>query len=120
LGNRGVVDHQHCVTATHDPIRLNEQFCLQWRRIPDASRNKMMQLIIVAGCKQFCHRLNALAITGPDQPRHIKRTHPPPCLVTQAVQKWLEPASKLVFPIRSRAHHWSALQKPTTHESLKN
>jgi hypothetical protein len=42
-----------------------------------------------------------------------------PCLVTQAIQKWLEPAPKLAFPIRRRAHMVSP-PKPTTHESLKN
>jgi hypothetical protein len=54
-----------------------------------------VQLIIVVRGKTFRHWLNALAITGPDQPRNVKRTHPPPCLVTQALQKRLEPASKL-------------------------
>ena len=58
-----------------------------------------VQLIIVARCKPFCHGLNTLTITRPDQPSHIKRTHPPPRLVTQAIQERFEPASKIVFPI---------------------
>jgi len=105
LRHRGVVDHQHRIAAGDQLVCLNEQFCLQWRRIPDASSNKMMQLIIVARRKPLCHWLNALAFTGPDQPRHVKRAHPPPRLVIQAIQERLKPASKLAFPIRRRAHH---------------
>ena len=56
---------------------LNEQLCLQWRRVPDASRNKMMQLVVIARRKPLRHWLNALAIAGSDQPCHIKRTHSP-------------------------------------------
>jgi hypothetical protein len=65
--------------------------------------------------KTFRHWLNALTITGPDQPRNVKRTHPPPCLVTQALGKRLKPASKLGFPIQC-----GPSTSPTTHESLKN
>jgi hypothetical protein len=46
------------------------------------------------------HRLNALAIAGTDQPRHVEWTHLPPRLVTQPSQKRLEKASKLFLPIR--------------------
>ena len=96
LRHRGVVDHQHGIAAADEPVRLNKQFCLQRRRIPDARSNEMVQLIIIARRKPLRHRLNALAIAGTDQPRHVKRTHLPPRLVTQAIQKRLEPASKLV------------------------
>ena len=41
---------------------LNEQLRLQRRRIPNAGRNKMMQLIIITRRKPLRHRLNALAI----------------------------------------------------------
>src|SRR2546425_4489972 len=120
LGHRGVVDYQYRIAAADKPIRLNEQFSLQRRRIPDTTSNKMVQLIIVVRRKTFRHWLNALAITGPDQPCDVKRTHPLPRLVTQALQKRLEPASKLGFPIPRSFPPWSALHKPTTHESLKN
>ena len=63
----------------------------------------MMQLIIVTRQKPLCHGLNAFAFTGSDQPSHVKWTHPPPRLVTQTIQERLEPASKLVFPIRRHA-----------------
>ena len=59
----------------------------------------MMRAIIVAQRKPLCHGLNALTITRPDQPRHIKRTHLTPRLVTQAIQERFEPASKIVFPV---------------------
>src|SRR5277367_352547 len=86
-------------------VRLNEQFRLQWRRIPDTSSNKMMQLIIVARRKSLCHWLNALAFTRANQPCHVERTHPPPRLVIQAIQKRLQPTSKLALPIRRCPPH---------------
>jgi hypothetical protein len=43
-----------------------------------------------------------------------------PRLVTQPIQKRLEKASKLFFPIRRPANHGRPLQKPTTYESQKN
>ena len=51
LRHCGVVDHQYRIAAADQPVRLNKKFRLQWRRIPDASCNKMMQLIIVASAK---------------------------------------------------------------------
>src|SRR5882757_9521469 len=56
-------------------ISLDEKFCLQRSLLPDASSNKMVQLIIVTRRKTLCHWLNALAITRSDQPRHVKWTH---------------------------------------------
>src|SRR2546430_6185318 len=105
LGHRGVVDYQYRIAAADKPIRLNEQFSLQRRRIPDTTSNKMVQLIIVVRRKTFRHWLNALAIVAPDQPCDVKRTHPLPPLVPQAFQKRVEPASKLGFPIPRRSHH---------------
>src|SRR5262249_38239298 len=105
LRHRRVVDHQHRIAATDEPVCLNEQLGLQWRCIPDANRNKMVQLIIIARRKTLRHWLNALAVTWPDQPRHIKRAHPLPRLVTQPFQERLEPTAKLIFPIRPRVLH---------------
>src|SRR5271166_5282036 len=86
-------------------VGLNEQFRLQWRRIPDAGSNKMMQLIIVARRKSLCHWLNALAFTRADQPRHVKRAHSLPRLMTQTHQERFEPVCKFVFPIRRGVPH---------------
>ena len=115
-----VVDHQHRISAANELISLDEKLSLQRSRVPDTSRNKMVQPIIAARRKTLGHGLNALAVTWPDQPRHIKRTHPLPRLVTQAFQERFEPTAKLIFPIRPRALHGRPLHKPTTHESLKN
>ena len=82
LRHRGVVDDQHRILAADEPIGLNEQFRLQWRRIPDAISDEMVQLVIVARRQPRRHRLHALAIARSNQPRNIKRTHPPPRLVT--------------------------------------
>ena len=84
---------------------MSSSVSLQRCRVPDAISDEMVQLIIVARCKSLRHRLDALAIAGTDQSRHIKRAHLSPRLVTQAIQKRLEPTSKLVSPIRSRARH---------------
>jgi hypothetical protein len=43
----------------------------------------MMQLIITTRRKPLRHWRNALAIARPDQPRHVKRTHPPPRVCTE-------------------------------------
>src|SRR5262249_53869419 len=80
----------------------------------------VVQLITFAERKPPRHRLNALAIARADQPRHVQRTHPAPCLVPQSTQKRHEPTFKLVLPIRHPANHGRPLPKPTTHESQKN
>ena len=120
LGYRGIVDHQHGIAAADEPVRLNQQFCLHRRRIPDPGRNEVVQLIVVAKRKPLRHRLNALAIARADQPRHVERAHLSPRFVAQPIQKRLEPTSKLAFPIQRPANHGRPLQKPTTHESQKN
>ena len=120
LGNRGVVDHQHGIAAADEPIRLDKQFCLHRRRIPDPVGNEVVQLIVFAKRKPLGHRLNALAIARADQPRYVERTHSSPRFMTQPIQKRLEPTPKLFFPIQRPANHGRPLQKPTTHESLKN
>src|SRR6202162_4028404 len=86
-------------------MRWETRLLLKWPRVQAASRNKMMQLIIIARRKPLRHWLNALAIAGSDQPCHIKRTHSPPRFMAQAIQERLEPSSKLVFPIRRCAYH---------------
>jgi len=75
LRHRRIVDHQHRIAAADELISLDEKFRLQRSLLPDASSNKMVQLIIVTRRKTLCHWLNALAITRSDQPRHVKWTH---------------------------------------------
>src|SRR6266536_1448984 len=114
------VDHQNRIAAADELVSVDEKFCFQRGRIPDASSNKMMQLIIITRRKSLGHRLNALAITRADQPRYVNRAHPLPRLVTQTLQEWLEPPPKLAFPTHPRVRHGRPSIKPTTHESLKN
>ena len=47
LRHRRIVDHQHRIAAADELISLDEKFCLQRSLLPDASSNKMVQLIIV-------------------------------------------------------------------------
>src|SRR5450830_1174596 len=64
----------------------------------------MVQLIIVARRKSLRHRLNALAIAGTDQPRHIKRTHLSTRFVTQLLQERRQPLPQLGVPILDPRH----------------
>src|SRR5215831_6902 len=100
-------------TASSPPTSLSEdkQFCFHWRRIPDPGGNEVVQLVAFAQRKPLRHRLNALAIARTDQSRHVERAHLSPCLVTQPIQKRLEPTAKLVSPIRRSANHGRPLQK---------
>src|SRR5262249_9034918 len=45
LRHCSVVDHQHRIAAADELVSLDEKFCFQRGHIPDASSNKMMQLI---------------------------------------------------------------------------
>jgi hypothetical protein len=85
LGNRGVVGHQHGIAAADQPIRLNKQFCLHRRCIPDPGGNEVVQLIIFAKRKPLRHRLNAFAIARADQPRYVERAHLPSRFMTQPI-----------------------------------
>ena len=105
LEHRRVVDYQHGVPAADELICLNKQFCLHWSHVPYSGRHKVVQLVIGAKRKTFGHRLNALAAAWTDQSRYVDRTHPTPRLVTQSLQKWLQPALKLLPPIQHRASH---------------
>jgi hypothetical protein len=110
-------------TASGQPIAEKELLVSSLttgRRIPGPGSDEVVQLITFAERKPPRHRLNALAIARADQPRHVQRTHPAPCLVPQSTQKRHEPTFKLVLPIRHPANHGRPLQKPTTHESQKN
>jgi hypothetical protein len=95
----------HRIAATHKPVRLNQQFCLQRPGIPDPGSDDVVQLIAVAERKPFRHRLNALAIARTDQTRHVERTHLSPHLMAQASQKRLESTLKLVSPIQRSVSH---------------
>src|SRR5258707_14189771 len=100
LGYRSVVDPHHGIPAPDEPIRLDKQSGLHRRCIPDPSRNEVVQLIVVTKRKPLRHRLNALAIAGTDQPRHVEWTHLSPRLVTQPSQKRPEcPSENILNPL---------------------
>src|SRR5260370_840100 len=58
-----------------------------------------MKLTVSARSHPLAHRSDALAIARPDQPRHVKRAHAPPSLVSKQAEKRLEPLQKLVVPV---------------------
>src|SRR5262249_19809323 len=109
-----------------------KQFRLHRPRIPDPSRNEVVQLIVFAKPKSLRHRLNALAIARTDQPRHVERTHLSPRLVTQPIQKRLRkrPSSSfqsdglptMVAPTKTRppmSHRKTDLGIPCRSKSAK-
>src|SRR5215813_2506579 len=48
---------------------------------------------------------------GPDQSRHVERAHLSPCLVTQPIQKRLEPTAKARLSNPTFCEPWSAPPK---------
>ena len=62
--------------------------------------NEMMQLIVIAGRQSRRHQLDARAIAWTDQPRHIKRAHPPAPLMTQPRQERRKPMIEISIPVR--------------------
>ena len=68
LRQRRVVDHQHRVGATDQPVRLHEQLGLQRCGIPQASSNEMVQLVIVTGTSRSAIGCTLLRSPGPMRP----------------------------------------------------
>ena len=66
LRHRGVVDYQHRIAVADQPVRFNKQFRLQWRRVPDASSDKM---VVNAALRRWVmalsHRSNPRASPSP-------------------------------------------------------
>jgi len=102
LRQGGVIDHQHGLRPTHQPIRLDQQFSFEWGLVPGPHGHEMMQLVVMCGCEAGGDRLHAFAITGTDQARDIERAHAPAGGVTQVSQKGLKPGLEGALPI-----HWS-------------
>jgi hypothetical protein len=73
---------------------------LQRTLVPDPVRNEVMKLVVVARRHPLRHRVNALAVARPNQPRDVKRAYPPPRLVAELGQERRKPTRKLLPPIR--------------------
>ena len=100
LRQRRVVDDKDCAGSADQLVRLDREFLFQRRFVPDAARNEMMQLVVVAGRPSRRHRLDALAVARPNQPRHVERAHPPARLVSEPRQERRKPPLKIPIPIR--------------------
>ncbi len=96
----------------------NDRYCSTLHRVMHASGHERYSVPFYVGVPAQTAPLSA-AHTCDHQPGYIERTHPPQRLVTQAIQERLQPAFKLIFPIRRRAHHCRPSKKPTTYELLK-
>jgi hypothetical protein len=102
LRQRGVVDDKDGIGSADQLVRLDSEFLFQRRFVPDAARNEMMQLVVVAGRQSRRHRLDALAVARPNQPCHVKRAHPPSRLVPQPRKERRQPPLQIPIPIRHR------------------
>ncbi len=109
-----VVDDQPSLGAADHPVGLSEQGLLERRGVPNTAGDEVVKLVIADTTVTGRHRLDALAITGADQPRHIGRAHPRPHLVPQSSEKGRKPALKIGLPVLV---HGRPSRKPTTHES---
>ena len=98
LEQRRVVDHQDGVRPADQPVRLDQEFGLKRRLVPGADGHEVMQLIIVGGRHPGGHRLQALALTRPDQARHIERAHASPSRMMKRGEERFEPGLKFVLP----------------------
>src|ERR1700734_2343659 len=103
LRQRRVIDDKDCAGAPDQFIRLNSEFLLQRRFVPDAARNEMMQLVVVARRQSRRHRLDALAVARANQACHVERKHPPARLVPQPRQERRKPPLEIPIPVRHAA-----------------
>src|SRR3984957_5526034 len=99
LRQRRVVDDKHCAGAPDQLVRLDREFLFQRRFVPDAARNEMMQLVVVARRPSQRHRFDALAIARPNQPSNVERTHLSAPLVPQPRQERRKPPLKIPIPL---------------------
>ena len=81
LGQRRVVDNQIPSIVPDQTVALLQKNRLEWRIISHPVGDKMMQLVIAKLATTSRHRLDALAVTRPDQACDIRRTYPRPRLV---------------------------------------
>jgi hypothetical protein len=100
----------------NDQPGLGEQGLLQRHHVPNTAGDKVMKLVVTDATVARRHRLDALAIAGSDQPRHIGRTDPRPHLAPQCDEKGRKPALKIGLPVLV---HGRPSRKPAIHESRK-
>ena len=81
LGQRRVVDDQIPSLIPDQAVGLLQENRLEWRTIPHPVGDKMMQLVIAKLATTSRPRLDALAVTRPDQACDIRRTYPRPRLI---------------------------------------
>ena len=103
LRQRRVVDDKDCIGAPDQLVRLDREFLFQRRFVPDAARNEMMQLVVIAARPSRRHRLDALALARPNQPSNVERTYPPARLVFEPRQERRKPPIKIPAPVRHAA-----------------
>src|SRR5476651_1125931 len=113
LRQRGVVDDKDRAGSAEQLVRLDREFFREWRFVPDAARNEMMQLVVIARRQSRRHRLDALAIARPNQPYYVKRAHPPSRLVPPPRKERRQPPLQIPIPIRHRRLRKSLSQRST-------
>src|SRR5882762_10483229 len=96
----GVVYDKNRIGSPDQSVRLDSEFLFQRRFVPDAARNEMMQLVVIARRQSRRHRLDALAVAWTNQPRYIERTHAPSRLVSEPRQERRKPTLEISAPVR--------------------
>ena len=76
LGQGRVIDDQPGVRTPDHFVRFGHQHRFELRGVPHSAIDEMMKLVVVHAAVTRRHRLHALAIPRPDQPRNIARAHP--------------------------------------------
>jgi hypothetical protein len=87
LDQRRVVDHQHGIRPADQPLGLADQFLLPGRGRPGRGGDEMVQLLGLTGRHPGGHRLDALALAGPDQALEVDRRPAPLLLAPQAIEE---------------------------------
>src|SRR5208282_2365578 len=116
LRQRRVVDDQPGVITADHLIGLGEQDFLQRGRIPYATCYEVVQLIVADLSVARGHGLDALAIAGADQSRHVGWAHTRSRLVSQRAKERHKPLLQIALPTFV---HGRPSKMPTSYESRK-
>ena len=117
LGQRRIVDDKKTCLVADQAIGLLQQGRLEGSTVPHPGGHEMVQLIVADIAYTRSHRLDALAITRPDQAGNVERAHPAPRRVRKPCQKRLKPSLQIAPPLRVRYHRQSARMPIPTRQS---
>jgi hypothetical protein len=95
---RRVINDQDGLGPADEPVGLGQEFGFERGLVPRADRHEVMQLIVVGRSHPSGHRLQALALTGSNQPGPIKRAHAPARRMTEVREERFKPGLEFALP----------------------